>query len=250
MKNSNTSAFTKIIAISEIRNNIKNIPKIGGVYKHYIDKQGLEYLDGVHPETKEIADDGTEVYLLYIGKAKDLFDRYKWHLGITNASHKSILGKWLSTLRLSYMANHQEIQCLSEQDKLDEFMDKHTYTQYMITEDFDNIEIQLIKENNLPLNVQDNSHNFVHTNRTRRNAINNKYQNKYINDIQNNKKRSNKMIEDKLLRAYARKAEENGIKNKSRFLRWFRDIEEQSAEQSRLFKAWDERNSDVSSGEQ
>lgn len=54
------------------------------------------------------------------------------------------------------------------------------------------------------------------------------------------------MIDDKILREYARKAEKNGIKNKSRFLRWFRDIEQQSAAENRLHKAWDERNSDVS----
>lgn len=53
------------------------------------------------------------------------------------------------------------------------------------------------------------------------------------------------MIEDRILREYARKAEKNGITNKSRFLRWFRDIEQQSAAQNRLFKAWDERNSDI-----
>ncbi len=52
------------------------------------------------------------------------------------------------------------------------------------------------------------------------------------------------MIDDKVLREYARKAEKEGITNKSRFLRWFRDIELQSAAAKRLFKAWEERNSD------
>lgn len=52
------------------------------------------------------------------------------------------------------------------------------------------------------------------------------------------------MIDDKVLRKYARKAEEKGIKNKSNFLRWFRDIEQQSAAQNRLYKAWDERHSE------
>ena len=52
------------------------------------------------------------------------------------------------------------------------------------------------------------------------------------------------MIEDKVLREFARKAEKEGIKNKSKFLRWFRDIQQQSAAQNRLFKAWDERHSD------
>jgi len=238
MRNSGSITFTKIIPISNIRKNIKDMPKVSGVYKHYIDKKGLEYLDGVDPETKEIAADGTEVYLLYIGKAKDLFDRYKWHLGITNTSHKSILGKWLSTLRLSYMANHQKIQCLSEQDKLNKFMDKHTYTQYMITEDFNNIEIQLIKENNLPLNVQDNSHKFVHTNRTRRNAINDKYQNEHTNKISVSKKETRERIGDEELIKYAKEAKETGIPNKSRFIVWFRKVKEKKASQERLGIAW------------
>lgn len=58
--------------------------------------------------------------------------------------------------------------------------------------------------------------------------------------------RSNSMIEDKVLREYARKAEKEGIKNKSRFLRWFRDVQQQSAAMDRLYKAWDERDSDIS----
>jgi len=53
------------------------------------------------------------------------------------------------------------------------------------------------------------------------------------------------MIEDGLLREYARRAETEGIMNKSNFLRWFRKIEQQSAAQNRLYKAWDERYSDV-----
>ncbi len=63
-------------------------------------------------------------------------------------------------------------------------------------------------------------------------------------NLQNNK--NNTMIDDKAIREYARRAEKEGINNKSRFLRWFRDVEQQSAAQSRLYKAWNERKSDVS----
>ncbi len=52
------------------------------------------------------------------------------------------------------------------------------------------------------------------------------------------------MIDDKVLREFARKAEKAGIKNKSNFLRWFRDIEQQSAAMNRLYKAWGERHSE------
>ncbi|MCD6654618.1 MAG: hypothetical protein LT067_07630 [Sulfurovum sp.] len=231
-------AFTEIIPISEIRKNIKDIPQLGGVYKHYVDKDGLAYLDGVYPTKKEISIDGIEVYLLYIGKAKDLFERYKWHLGMTNTSHKSLLGKWLSTLRLSYMANHKTIICLSEQDKLDEFMDKHTYTQYMITEDFDGIEKQLIKENDLPLNVQDNSHEFVQTNIERRKAINAKYQNEHSDGNTIMEKVNRVKISDAELIHYAKEAKNEGIQNKSRFIVWFRKGKGKKASEKRLSKAW------------
>lgn len=250
------NTFTKIISVSEIRKNIKDIPKEGGVYKQYVDRQGLEYLDGVYPTTKETASDGTEVYLLYIGLAKDLFDRFKWHLGMTNTSHKSILGGWLSTMRVSYMANHKDILCLSEQDKLNEFMDKHIYIQYLVTKDFRRVEQQLIKENDLPLNIKDNSHTFVQTNKSRRSAIRQKYKKEKSNSIEDgttfiktiSSKLEQKSVtlknDDNTLKELARKAEKQGIKNKSQFLRWFRDVEKHSAAQRRLFKAWDERYTD------
>ena len=52
------------------------------------------------------------------------------------------------------------------------------------------------------------------------------------------------MIDDKVLREFARKAEKEGIKNKSKFLRWFRDVQQQSAAEKRLYKAWGECHSD------
>ncbi len=167
--------FTVIKPISEIRIKIKEVPKQGGVYKQYIDKIGLEYLEGVIPTTKEITLDEKEVYLLYIGRTKNLFDRLKSHLGITNTSHGSIVRGFISTLRVSYMANHKDIQCLSQGNELNKFMDKHIYIQYMVTEDFVALEEQLIKENNLPLNIKGNSHAFVKTNKARRKKIKSKY---------------------------------------------------------------------------
>lgn len=235
--------FTKIISISDIRKNIKDIPKVGGVYKHYVDKQGLEYLDSVHPTTTEIAADGTEVYLLYIGLSSDLFKRFKWHLGIINKSHSSIIHGTLSTLRLSYMANHKKINCLSEQEKLDNFMDEHTYAQYMITEDFDKIEKQLIKENDLPLNVQRNSHIFVQTNSSRRVAISKKYKNEHTDDTPTHKKKVGGRIEEDKLIKYAKEAKKEGIQNKSQFIKWFRKDKNKKASQDRLHHAWIEQNS-------
>lgn len=238
MASSDSMTFTNIISLSSIRKNIKNIPKLSGVYKHYVDKEGLKFLDGVEPKTVETASDGKVVYLLYIGKGKNLFDRFKWHLGITNTSHKSILGKWLSTLRHSYMANHKEIKCLSEQDKLSQFMEKHTYAQYLITEDFHAIEKQLIKDNDLPLNVQDNSHSFVEINKLRRAALYNKYQNKFSENTSNTKKNISRKIAEKELIKYASIAYKEGVRNKSRFTLWFRKEKGKKASQKRLNEAW------------
>ncbi len=216
----------------------------------------MGYLDGIQPSTKKLTAEGKEVYLIYIGRTKNLFDRFKSHLGFTNTSHGSITHGFISTLRVSYMANHKDINCLSQADELNQFMDEHIYIQYMVTEDFVAIEERLIKENDLPLNIKGNSHTFVQTNKLRRKAIIKKYNKENTNSVstthaydiqtyskkQNNK--SNSMIDDKILREFARKAEKSGIKNKSNFLRWFRDIQQQSAAMNRLYKAWDERHSD------
>ena len=253
-----TMNFTKITSVSVIRRTIKNIPTVGGVYKQDVDKEGLLYLDGVHPTAKEIASDGTEVYLVYIGRAKNLFDRLKWHIGITNTSHSSIKHGFVSTLRVSYMANHKDIECLSEQGTLDKFMDEHIYIQYMTTENFIAIEEQLIKVNDLPLNIKDNIHPFVKTNQKRRKEIKAKYLTDNVKQTDSLLKtitnyfiktkchdKRNVSIDDSALREYARKAEKSGIKNKSNFLRWFRNVEHQSASQNRLYKAWYERDSDA-----
>lgn len=167
--------FTEIISASKIRESIKEIPKQGGVYKQYVDEEGLGYLDGVQPSTKELIADGKEVYLIYIGRTKNLFDRLKSHLGFTNTSHGSITRGFISTLRVSYMANHKDIHCLSQTDELNQFMDEHIFIQYMATEDYVAVEEQLIKENDLPLNIKGNTHSFVKTNKLRRKEIKSKY---------------------------------------------------------------------------
>ncbi|PKG81890.1 hypothetical protein CXF85_15245 [Colwellia sp. 75C3] len=160
--------FSKITSAKVIRDNIADAPKSGGVYKHFINKEGLKYLSGVDPTEQETADDGSTVYLLYIGLAKDIQYRLKWHLGIVNVSHSCIVHGTLSTLRLSYMSNHENINCLSEQEKLNEFLNKYVYMSYYETPDFKSIESSLISSHDLPLNIKDNKHSFVQTNKARR----------------------------------------------------------------------------------
>lgn len=55
--------FTKITSVSDIRRTIKNIPATGGVYKQYVNKKGLLYLDGVYPTTKETMQSWTPVLI-------------------------------------------------------------------------------------------------------------------------------------------------------------------------------------------
>jgi len=233
--------FSAIMSVRYIRNNIKIIPKSGGVYKHYVDEQGLKYLDGVNPTQKEILDDGTIVYLLYIGLSDNLLNRFKWHLGITNSSHSNIINGTLSTLRLSYMANHINISSLSQQDELNKFMDKHIYIQFMETENFEAVEKDLISLNDVPLNIKSNIHPFTTINTNRRTKIKNEYYKRYPEYKKDTKKNlsSSSKIADTELRKYVEEAKKDGIKNKSKFLRWFRDVKKLSASQSRLYKAWE-----------
>ena len=243
-------SFSKIISVSKLRSKVNDIPKEGGVYKHFIDKKGLESLEGVYPTTKEIAADGTEVYLLYIGLSKDLYKRIKWHLGMSCVSPYAIFHGFVSTLRVSYMANHKDIVCLSEQDKLNDFMNQHTYIQYMVTNDYEVLEKQLIEENDLPLNIKGNTHPFVEINKRRRKEIKNNFsinskdiptKNNLLYD-KSKPKYNNSMINSASLVKYARKAEQEGIKNKSRFVKWSRSSEQKSASQERLYEAWNNRN--------
>jgi hypothetical protein len=69
------------------------------------------------------------------------------------------------------MANHKDIGSLDETEKLNRFMDEHIYIRYMVTEDYVAVEKELIQSNSLPLNIKDNDHPFVSTNKARRKAI-------------------------------------------------------------------------------
>ena len=59
------SNFTKIISAAVIRDEIHQVPKRGGVYKQYVDADGLKLLDGVNPSTVENVN-GENLYLIYI----------------------------------------------------------------------------------------------------------------------------------------------------------------------------------------
>jgi hypothetical protein len=167
--------FTEITSAKDVRRNLKNIPATGGVYKHFIDEQGLKLLMGVEPTQEEISKDGKTVYLVYIGLAKNIQYRFKWHLGEVNVSHSCIKHGTLSTLRLTYMSNHKDINCLSQQEKLNRFIDNHVYLSHLETPDYVLLEDELIKNNDVPLNIKGNKHPFIKLNKQRRKEIKAKY---------------------------------------------------------------------------
>lgn len=167
--------FTEITSAKEVRKNFKDIPSTCGVYKHFIDKEGLELLMGVEPTQEETTKDGETVYLVYIGLAKDIQYRFKWHLGEVNVSHSCIAHGTLSILRLTYMSNHKNIDCLSQQDQLNTFIDSHVYLCYLETPNYVLLEDELIKNNDLPLNIKGNKHPFIQLNKQRRKEIKVKY---------------------------------------------------------------------------
>lgn len=58
-------------------------------------------------------------------------------------------------------------------------MDEHISIQYMVTDDHVAVEKELIRSSSLPLNIKDNDHPFVETNKARRKAIKKRYQKEY-----------------------------------------------------------------------
>ncbi len=175
--------LVKVYKVSEIRKNIDKVERYSGVYKFFVDKQGLSLLEDVVCNSKSFANN-KEIFFIYVGIAKDMNYRIKWHLGFVNVAQSNILNSSLSTLRFSLMANHKYINCLSQQKELNDFMDNHMYIQYLITEDYANIERDLIDEDKPPLNIKDNSNPFVDTNRMRRYKILDEYRNKQLSNVQ------------------------------------------------------------------
>jgi hypothetical protein len=168
------SGFGKLDAVRDIRENISSIERASGIYIHYVDESGLKLLEGVTP-TDWVQFDNHKLGLVYIGKARNMNERIRWHLGFINTSHSCICHGTLSTLRHSYMANHAGITCLSQQDDLNGFLDQHVYIQYRLTEDYEHAEELMIDEYSPPLNIMGNRNSFIKTNKERRRKIKNAY---------------------------------------------------------------------------
>ena len=223
--------------VAEIRKNIYDIPEKSGIYFHFVNKNGLKLLglDNIDDIQQMVFDD-EELYLIYIGLAKNLRERYLWHLGFNNISESSIISGFLSTLRLSYMANLKDIESLSQQDELNKFMDKYTFSKYIITKDYKTGEELFIKKYPTPLNIKDNNHLFIKINKMKRKKI----RDKYISNKNIEVKPARTMITDEELFEYAKIAKKENIKNQSQFIKWFREVKLKSASEKRLKKAWNE----------
>ena len=142
--------FTRLHIIE----NIKSIPKVGGIYFWYVDKKGALQLG--------ISVDGCTMkngyYLIYIGLSKDLRMRLKWHT-VDKHRPSSIKSGTLSVLR-------QKLSALlfnnwHSKDGVDQFMDKHMKVEYIVNPNYKQVEVELIHSHVLPLNVKDNNHPFI-----------------------------------------------------------------------------------------
>lgn len=178
MKDIDGALFSPVAPAQTIRNTILNIPASGGLYIQYIDVAGLIFLQDVQITNWETYNTD-RIGMVYIGKSSDIQKRLRWYLGIINVSHSCICHGTLSTLRHSYMANNTNINCLSQQEALDSFIDRHIYISYAITEQQEAMESALLKKYAPPLNIQGNSNPFVKTNKRRRKAIKDAYRMKF-----------------------------------------------------------------------
>ena len=171
--------FSEIESALNIRNNIDSYSTESGVYMHFVDEKGLKLLKGVCPVNFE-KHGKIKLGLVYIGKAQNMKQRLRWHLGIINIKHVNICNGTLSTLRHSYMANHSDIECLSQQDKLNEFLDNYVYIKYCLSDQYKSIEEEMIRKYSPPLNIQGNTNPFIATNKERRKAIRDAYREKFV----------------------------------------------------------------------
>lgn len=174
MKIEDQCDFSEIESVRNIRRNIQTISNSSGVYVHYIDRNGLLLLPDVEPSAWDKSNN-KEIGLVYIGKARDMQERLSWHLGFINVSHSCIYHGTLSTLRHSYMANHKNIDCLSQQNALNTFMDNHVYIKYCLSGQYEEIEEVMINKYSPPLNIQGNNNPFIATNKKRRKSIKDAY---------------------------------------------------------------------------
>ena len=68
--------FSEIRIAHDIRNNIDDIPQNSGVYRIYVDQQGVQLLEGIKlempPNNWRPFDNNVQIGMIYIGEGKSL----------------------------------------------------------------------------------------------------------------------------------------------------------------------------------
>ena len=143
-----------LLQVKTLRDNLSkrssSVPSIPGYYIWWFDKEGTDLIASALKDNasvklfqkKKIR--GRIYYALYLGIAKNLLDRIKWHI-CQNHSCSSIKSGYLSTLRQSISAILKKDMSSSE-CKVNAFFDDHCYWEYFQTNDLQTAESEEIKE--------------------------------------------------------------------------------------------------------
>ena len=159
----NNLFFSTIVSPKNLRaQNFTSVTKQPGFYKWYfkasIADDLMKRLPCVDYDKLQHKTINNEDYvLLYVGIAKNLRQRAKWHMA---QKHKlsSIKSGTISTLRHTLSALNAKYLYESE-DFINKFMEDNCYWEYYETatkEDAHKIEVQELNTNYYPLNIQEN----------------------------------------------------------------------------------------------
>jgi len=137
---------------------MSTFPKKSGVYYWYITKQGASLL-GIDIKNCTFKNGK---YLVYIGLAKNLSERLDWHYNDKH-SPSAIRSGFVSTLRQTLSALLVG-EMVTAKKIVDNFLRIEMKVEYEICDDYKEKELELIKSNNLPLNLKNNTkHSFYKT---------------------------------------------------------------------------------------
>jgi len=130
--------MSKLKTNNKIIENIKSIPKVGGVYFWYIDREGATKL-GIPIDGCTVKG---EYYLIYIGESKDLRERLEWHttgkhtlFGTPTTKLKSDFGV-PTNIKSGFLSGlRQKLSALlfgnwHSKKAVDELMDNHMRVEY------------------------------------------------------------------------------------------------------------------------
>ena len=159
----NNMSFNILVSPKDLRaQKFKSVTKQPGFYKWYfktsIANDLMKRLPRVDYNKLQHKTINNEDYvLLYVGIAKSLRERAKWHMAQKHTL-SSIKSGTISTLRHTLSALNAKYLCDSE-DFINNFMEENCYWEYMETltkDDAHEIEVRELNINYYPLNIQEN----------------------------------------------------------------------------------------------